>query len=263
MDKEYSLTFLGTGTSTGVPQIGCRCETCLSTDPRDRRLRCSALVRTPLGNTFLIDAGPDFREQILHQGSPELTAALLTHTHYDHVGGIDDLRPYCAHAGEGNFEVFCRPDVARDLRNRIPYCFAENPYPGVPVFHLCEIYDDRPFSIHGDPVVPLPVMHAKLPIVGYRFGPLAYITDCKTMPESTFSLLKGVDTLVINALRHEPHYSHLSLTESLAIIGRVRPRVAYLTHLSHQMGPHARVEPTLPPNVFIAVDGSTVTVPVP
>lgn len=246
------LTFLGTGTSTGVPQIGCHCDTCTSTDPRDNRLRASAMVTTDQGRNLLIDCGPDFRQQILGQESPDLDALLITHSHYDHVGGIDDLRPYCA---GGPFPVYCKADVADDLRNRVPYCFAKHLYPGVPTFDIHEINPDRPFEAGGVSIEPLPVMHARLPIVGFRIGNLAYITDCKTMPAETLEKLKDLDVLVINALRHEEHMSHLNLKQALDVIEIARPRRAYLTHLAHQMGRHAEVEPTLPPGVKIAYDG--------
>lgn len=253
------IHFLGTGTSTGVPVIGCSCPACTSTDPRDRRLRCSALVTTDRGNNLLIDCGPDFRTQILAAGSPPLDALLITHSHYDHVGGIDDLRPYCA--GGRHFPTYCTADVAADLRHRNPWSFAEKLYPGVPTFAIRNVEPGRSFDIGGDTIVPLPVMHARLPIVGYRIGPLAYITDCKTMPEETLGLLRGVDTLVLNALRHREHMSHLSLDQALDIIARVRPRHALLTHISHDMRPTADV--ALPPGVEFASDGMTVLVPAP
>ena len=252
------VTFLGTGTSTGVPQIGCHCDTCTSTDPRDKRLRASALVDTDNGQRLLIDCGPDFRQQILRHGSPELTALLITHSHYDHVGGIDDLRPYCY---PDSFPVYCKADVDHDLRTRMPYSFAKHLYPGVPTFSMHTIDGDRPFQVGPDTVTPLPVMHAKLPIVGFRIGGLSYITDCKTMPDSTLDLLRGTDTLVINALRHEPHMSHLSLDEALAIVRKVGARQTYLTHISHQLGRHAQVSPTLPQGLHLAYDGLTVQVP--
>lgn len=251
------LTFLGTGTSTGVPQIGCRCKACTSRDPKDRRLRASVLVDAD-GHGILIDCGPDLRTQLLYQGSPDIDALLITHSHYDHVGGIDDMRPYCA---GGPFPVYCKADVAGDLRSRVPYCFAEHPYPGVPVFDIHEIDPDRPFRVGDVEVVPLPVMHYRLSIVGFRIGNLAYITDCKTIPSSTIDRLRGVDTLVINALRHAEHMSHINLAQALEIIGEVSPRRAYLTHISHDMGLHADVEPTLPPDVRIAYDGLEITIP--
>lgn len=254
------LTFLGTGTSTGVPQIGCGCEVCTSADPRDKRLRASALLTLDNGANILIDCGPDFRQQILREGSPKLACALITHEHYDHVGGVDDLRPYTHPDG---FDIYCRPDVAEDLRQRVPYCFLQNPYPGVPQLNLREIAPDRPFSIPGvaEEVIPVPVMHWHLPIVGFRIGSFAYITDCKTMPESSFALLEGIDTLVINALRHEPHNSHLSLGEALALIHRIAPRRTFLTHFSHQIGLHRTLERTLPENVFPAFDGLQTEIP--
>lgn len=251
------LVFLGTGTSTGVPQIRCRCSVCTSADARDRRLRASALVTTDSDRNLLIDCGPDFRYQMLREGSPMLDALLVTHSHYDHVGGIDDLRPYCA---DGPFPVYCRKDVATDLRNRIPYCFAEHLYPGVPTFTLHEIDTHTPFKVGPDMITPLPVMHARLPIVGFRIGQLAYITDCKTMPAETLLLLKNLDTLVINALRHEEHMSHLNLQQALDVIKTVKPKRAYLTHLAHQMGMHAQVEATLPTGVHIAYDGMEIEI---
>jgi phosphoribosyl 1,2-cyclic phosphate phosphodiesterase len=251
------LTFLGTGTSTGVPQVGCHCSVCTSPDARDKRLRTSALLHTDNGNNLLIDCGPDFRQQMLNADSPDLTAAIFTHTHYDHVGGVDDMRPYCA---TGRFNVYCRPDVAEDLRNRVPYCFRKNLYPGVPTFNLHDVDDNTPFYVGDDLVTPLPVMHFKMPILGYRIDNLAYITDCKTMPQSTLALMQGVDVLVINALRIEPHMSHLNLAEAIEIINKVQPREAYLTHISHHMGRHADVDPQLPPHVHLAYDGLTITI---
>lgn len=253
----YTITILGSGTSTGVPQIGCQCEVCRSADPKDKRLRASALVTTPRGNRFLIDCGPDFRQQILSAGAPGLDGLLVTHSHYDHVGGIDDLRPYCY---PDSFPVWCEPNVAEDLRNRVPYCFAEHLYPGVPTFNIHELTTLDPFEINGDVIVPLRVMHARLPITGFRFGPLAYVTDCKTMPAETVEKLKGVDTLVINALRHDEHMSHMNLRQALDVIKQTAPRRAVLTHISHQMGPHSRMNPQLPPGVELAYDGQTITV---
>lgn len=251
------LKFLGTGTSTGVPQIMCDCQVCRSEDEHDKRLRASALVSVGSVN-LLIDCGPDFRTQMLRSGSPKLEALLITHSHYDHVGGVDDLRPYCS-LGDG-FPIYCRPDVAEDLRNRVPYCFAEHPYPGVPAFNLYEI-GTKPFKIGDIEIKPLPVLHYKLPIVGYKIGSLAYITDAKTIDDCTIEMMRGVDTLVINALRIKEHISHMSLSQSLDVIARVEPRIAYLTHLSHDMGLHDDVSSRLPENVKIAYDGLSIYIP--
>lgn len=265
------LTFLGTGTSTGVPQIGCQCPTCTSDDPRDKRLRASALVQT--GHTgILIDCGPDFRQQILRAGSPALDALLVTHSHYDHVGGIDDLRPYCnipalRHGTTGPFPVYCSEDVAHDLRTRVPYCFARHLYPGVPTYDIHIIEPYKEFHINRIRILPVTVMHARLPILGFRiYTPdnahsLGYITDCKTLPQQSIDAMRGVDTLIINALRHKPHMSHINLDQALALIQDINPRRAYLTHLSHDMGTHAATAATLPPNVNIATDTLRITLP--
>ncbi|MDE5554482.1 MAG: MBL fold metallo-hydrolase [Muribaculaceae bacterium] len=249
--------FLGTGTSTGVPQIGCNCEVCTSKDPREKRLRASVLVEVRPDCNLLIDCGPDFREQMLRIGSPSLNAVLLTHSHYDHVGGIDDLRPYCY---PDSFPVYCQADVAKDLRERVPYCFREHLYPGVPTFNIHIINPNETFTVDDVQVTPLPVMHARLPIVGFRIGNLAYITDCSEMPRETLEKIKGVDTLVINALRREPHMSHMNLEQALDVIKSATPRQAYLTHLSHGMGLIDDTIPLLPDNVHIATDGMTINI---
>lgn len=250
------LTFLGTGTSTGVPQIGCRCEVCTSSDNREKRLRASAILE--VGNKrLLIDCGPDFRQQIIRVGAPHLDALLITHSHYDHVGGIDDMRPYCY---PDPFPVYCAQDVADDLHQRIPYCFAEKLYPGVPTFDIHIVNPLEDFDVAGIKVTPLPVMHAKLPILGFRIGQFAYITDCLTMPTETLEKISGVDTLVINALRIKPHMSHMNLEQAIDVIKSVKPRQAYLTHISHDMGLMETVSPLLPPGVALAIDGESVII---
>ena len=249
------LTFLGTGTSTGVPQLRCNCPTCVSEDPRDKRLRASVMIETDNGRRLLIDCGPDFREQMLRVASPDLNALLLTHIHYDHVGGIDDLRPWCRHGHD--FDIYCTADVERNLRERLPYCFAEHPYPGVPSFRMCRVEPDRTFTVAGVEITPLPVMHYKLPIVGYRIGRLAYITDAKTIPDSTFDLLKGVDTLVINALRPQEHLSHMNFEQAITAAKRVGARQTYFTHMSHDTPPHSKVQ--LPDGINLAYDGLKLT----
>ncbi len=260
--NKMEVIFLGTGTSTGVPVLRCNCRTCRSTDSRDKRLRASVLICTSVGN-LIIDTGPDFRTQLLRENSPALDAALITHIHYDHVGGIDDLRPYCWDKPNHHFPVYCRDDVAAGLRHNFPYSFEEHPYPGVPVFDLHNV-DEKPFVIKTDKgeieVTPLPVMHGKLPILGYRIGKLAYVTDCSFMPESTRNLIKGVDTLIVNALRPQHHNTHMSIPEALELIRELKPRVAYLTHMSHDTPPHAEAQALLPDNVFFAYDGLKITV---
>lgn len=245
------IHFLGTGTSTGVPQIGCTCEACMSTDSADKRLRASAIVTCDNGASLLIDCGPDFRTQILAAGAPPLDALLITHSHYDHVGGIDDLRPYCK--GGRHFPTYCQTDVADDLRARNPWSFAKKLYPGVPTFAITEVKAGVPFDCAGVEVLPLAVMHGHLPILGYRIGSLGYVTDCSSMPAETVNALRGVDTLVVNALRHEPHPSHFSLREALDVVAAIAPRRTFLTHISHDMGPAASVD--LPLGLSLAGDG--------
>lgn len=260
------LTFLGTGTSTGVPALGCRCRTCTSTDAADRRLRSSVLLRIGQKDTpaLLIDAGPDLRAQLLGAGSPPLGALLVSHIHYDHVGGMDDLRPYCRCFPGGRFPVYCRADVAAGLRHNLPYAFEAERYPGAPGFDLHIVSQGRPFSVNLGPesieVMPVEVMHGSLPILGYRIGNLAYLTDVSAVNDASLDLLAGVDTLVVNALRPQPHPSHFSLEQALEFIAKVAPRRAYLTHISHDMPPAAVVQPRLPQGVFLARDGMVIDV---
>ncbi|MDE6074684.1 MAG: MBL fold metallo-hydrolase [Muribaculaceae bacterium] len=252
------LTFLGTGTSTGVPSLNCDCPVCMSTDPHDRRMRSSALLETD-GQTLLIDCGPDFYHQMLaYHRFGQIEAALITHTHYDHLGGVDDLRPYCNHR---KFPIYCQPNVAEDLRNRVPYCFVENPYPGVPTFNIHYVEPMEKFNIGPTEILPVPVMHGKLLIVGYIFNHrLGYITDAKTLPDETVAALMGVDTLIINALRIKGHHSHMNLSQALDVIKTINPCRAYLIHMSHDIGFHAEVSAQLPDNVSIAYDGLTIEI---
>lgn len=256
------LTFLGTGTSTGVPSPLCRCAVCRSRDPRDKRLRASALLHAPGGN-ILIDCGPDFRHQAMRAGLGHVEAVLLTHSHYDHVGGVDDLRAYCRvyadRHGGAPLPVYCTADVADDLRQRVPYCFGDNPYPGVPRLEL-RVIDREPFQVCGLEVTPLPVVHNK-EIRGYLLGRgLAYVTDCKVMPEATKEMVRGVPALVLNALREREHPTHLNLAQSLGVIKETAPGHAYLTHMSDGIGLHEQVQRRLPANVTLAWDGMTTEV---
>ena len=244
------VRILGSGTSTGVPQIGCTCPVCTSADPKDNRLRASAIVETEDAR-ILIDCGPDFRAQVLHLPFEKIDGVLITHEHYDHVGGLDDLRPFCRF---GAVPIYAEEYVARALRLRMPYCFVDHRYPGVPDIPLQEIEVGHAFSIHHMEVVPLRVMHGRLPILGYRIGRLAYLTDFKTIGDAEVEKLRGVEVLVVNALRFTEHYSHFNVAEALALIARVAPREAYLTHMSHDIGLHAVTEPTLPRGVHMAYD---------
>lgn len=249
------IEFLGTGTSTGVPCLRCKCPVCMSDDPRDKRLRTSAIVRYQ-GARILIDCGPDFRTQMLRASDDNLDAVLLTHIHFDHVAGLDDLRAYCF---EKPFPLYARVDVLNALHRRIPYCFEPDPYPGVPRFEE-HIIGDKPFLVEGVRVVPIPVMHYKLPIIGFRIGPLAYITDAKTISDDVIDGLMNVPLLVINSLRPGEHLSHMCLNETLAVIDRVKPGKAYLIHMSDRMGLHAASSSILPQGVELAYDGLIVKV---
>lgn len=245
------IEFIGTGTSTGVPQIGCECATCRSIDKKDKRFRTSAIVRSAETN-ILIDCGPDFRMQMLNVSDKKLDALLVTHSHYDHVGGLDDLRPYCF---DGPFHVYAQKNVIEDIKNRLPYCFKEKLYPGVPTFKMFETSFSESFYVGDILVQPLPIWHYKLLINGYKIGDLAYITDAKTIDDKVIDQLRGTKLLVINALRTKPHLSHLSLSECLTIVQKIKPKKTYLIHISHDMGLHSDIAKILPDNVYLAYDG--------
>jgi len=247
------ITFLGTGTSCGVPFIGCDCEVCTSTDSHDKRLRCSALIEVD-GKNILMDCGPDFRQQMLGVPFRKLDGVLISHEHYDHVGGLDDLRPYMMF---GEVNVYAEDFCATHLEERIPYCFTpkEKRYPGVPAINLIRIEPHHPFDIDGVGVMPIRVMHGKLPILGFRIGDVAYITDMKTIDDSEYPYLEGVKTLVVNALRHKEHGSHQTVEDAIRFSQRVGAKSTYLIHMSHDVGLHAEEECKLPEGFHYAYDG--------
>lgn len=249
------LTFLGTGTSCGVPVIGCQCEVCQSADPHDQRTRCSVLVETD-ETRLLIDCGPDFRQQILPMPFRKIDGILITHSHYDHVGGMDDIRPYCQF---GEINVYADPVARKGMLEMLPYCFAEKRYPGVPAIGLHEIHKHDPFRIGDLDIMPIEVMHGKLPILGYRIGKLAYITDMKTIEESEYPYLEGTELLVVNALRFtKPHHSHQLVDDALAFAHRVGAKQTLLIHVCHDIGLHESVNRLLPEGVQLAYDGQEV-----
>lgn len=258
------LTFLGTGTSQGVPVIGCRCEVCTSTDRRDARLRTSAMVETQ-GVRLVIDAGPDFRCQMLRTGVRHIDAILLTHEHKDHIGGLDDVRAF-------NFvdypptihrvDIYAAPRTLQCVRKDFDYAFAQDKYRGVPEIELHEIDTGRAFAVGGVRIVSVSGRHSeRFSVTGYRIGPLGYLTDFKTIEDAEVEKLRGVEVLVVNALRFERHPSHFSVAEALELIRRVGPREAYLTHMSHEIGLHALTDPTLPAGVHLAYDRLEIEIP--
>lgn len=249
------LTFLGTGTSCGVPVIGCQCEVCQSTDPKDKRTRCSVLVETTQ-TRLLIDCGPDFRQQILPQPFRKIDGILITHSHYDHMGGMDDIRPYCQF---GEINVYADPIARASMLQMLPYCFAANRYPGVPAIGLHEIHPHEPLQIGDFQIMPFEVMHGKLPILGYRIGPLTYITDMKTIGESEMSYLEGTKLLVVNALRFDnPHHSHQLVDDAVAFARKVGASRTLLIHVCHDIGLHEDVNRILPDGIELAYDGQEI-----
>ena len=246
------LTFLGTGTSQGVPMIGCGCEVCKSTDPRDKRLRASVLVEHE-GQKILVDAGPDFRYQMLRAGICSLDAILLTHNHKDHTGGLDDIRAFNYHEKKAT-QIYCEKYVEDSLRQEYSYAFAEVKYPGAPEWNV-HIIDEKPFSINGVEIIPIRGKHFKLPVLGYRFGNIAYCTDMNHISEEEYSKLQGLDHFIINCVRRGRHISHYSLEQAIEVAGKVGAEHSWLTHLSHQLPQHQVLLDTLPAGIRPAYDG--------
>lgn len=243
---------MGTGTSNGVPMLGCDCEVCRSRDERDRRWRSAALVETS-STRVLIDCGPDVRMQLMPLEFRKIDGVILTHEHYDHVGGLDDLRPYCVH---GDIDIYANAATVKAVRHNFPYCFASQLYPGVPRLQLHAIPKHRLLRIGDIDIVPFEVMHAQLPILGFRIGSMAYITDMKTIAPAELPFLEGVDTLVVNALRwKESHHSHMIIPEAIEFARSVGVRRTYFTHLSHRVGLHVESALRLPRGMQLAYDG--------
>ena len=251
------ITFLGTGTSCGVPVIGCQCSVCQSTDKKDKRLRCSIMVETEQ-TRVLVDAGPDFRQQILPQPFRKIDGILVTHAHYDHVGGMDDIRPYCQF---GEMNVYADALAKKGMLEMLPYCFAENRYPGVPQIGLHEISAGHLLKIGDISVMPIRIMHGELPILGFRFGRFAYITDMKSIDDDQLPLLDGVEVLCVNALRfNKPHHSHQLVDDAVMFAKRVGAKRTLLTHVCHDIGLHEEVNKQLPEGVELAFDGQVLDI---
>ena len=288
------LTFLGTGTSQGVPIIACQCRVCKSTDPRDKRYRSSALFRHN-GLTILIDAGPDFRSQMLAHDVRHLDAILITHAHKDHTGGLDDVRSF-NYIDKKAAEIYCEPGVLEALKNDYAYAFAEHKYPGAPEWHM-HLIDERPFRIdqrnsegqlewvhdvgyfyrqadgslspsdnavqeapHDNPdIIPIRGYHDQLPVLGFRMGNIAYITDMSKLPQSELPKLEGLEHLTLNTVGYHPHHSHFSLEEAIALSQRIGARHTWLTHLSHAFPPYEEFCKQLPEGILPAYDGLTIT----
>lgn len=250
--------FTGTGTSQGIPVIGCTCPVCCSADPRDNRLRTAALIEWD-GGIIAIDTGPDFRQQILRSGITHLDGVLMTHEHNDHMAGMDDIRPFYFRRGQ-DFPFYATSHVQHEIRKRFDYFFDADPYPGVPRIHFHEIKPYQHFWINGLEIMPVLIDHGRLDVMGYRIDNFCYITDAKRIPPETMAHLEGVNVLVLNALRHTEHYSHLCLNEAIEIGDKLGVERLYLTHMSHEMGLHEEEQQKLPPGVNFAHDGLVIQV---
>lgn len=252
------IYFLGTGTSQGIPVIGSNHSVCKSTDFKDKRLRVSVWVSWE-DHSFVIDCGPDFRQQMLTSNCQKVDGILFTHEHADHTAGLDDIRPF--NFKQGEIPIYAHQRVIDNLKSRFGYIFeTKNRYPGAPSVKTIEVVNNQPFSIGNKKAIPVNVMHGDLQVFGYRIDDFAYLTDVKTIEKSEIEKLKGLKVLVVNALREEPHNTHFNLEEALDFIALVQPEKTYLTHISHILGFHEEVQKKLPENVFLAYDNLEITI---
>ena len=250
------FTFLGTGTSQGVPMIGCRCKVCTSSDPHDARLRTSLMIEEG-DSRIVIDSGPDFRQQMLRTAVQSLDAIVFTHEHKDHIAGLDDVRAF-NYLQQRPMDVYATEQVQVALNREFHYIFNGDNYPGIPKINLHEIHEAA-FEVAGIRFIPIPVMHMRLPVLGFKVGGFSYITDANYIPDASKELIRNSDVLVLNALRNEKHISHFNLNEALEMIEELQPKQAYLTHISHQLGLQKEIDEILPAHVKCAFDGLTVT----
>ena len=252
------VTILGSGTSQGVPVIACDCAVCLSKDSKDKRLRASILFNID-GKNFVVDAGPDFRTQLLRENVQQLSGILFTHEHKDHIAGLDDVRAF-NYKQNRPMDVYCNAAVEQALKREFYYIFENANYPGVPKITLNNITKNRFELNNGVEVQPIEVMHYKMPVLGFRLGDFTYITDAKTISEEEVLKVLGTKILIVNALHLSPHISHFNLEEALEFIAHINPEKAYITHISHLFGTHQQIEKLLPPNVFAAYDGMKIKI---
>lgn len=255
--NKIKVTFLGTGTSSGIPLLACKCETCLSTDVKDKRLRSSIFIEHQ-GKKILVDIGPDFRQQMLKENIDWIDAILITHSHNDHVAGLDEIRAY-NFAMNKSMNVYTNQIAEMELKSHFDYIFNDSKYPGIADVNIHRI-DKKAFQVEGIEIIPIEVIHGKLPITAFRIGDFAYVTDIKSISDEEFEKLKGVRTLVVSALRHEEHFSHFTYQEAIDFIEKLQVEKAYFNHLSHRFEKHEELEKILPKNVSIAYDGLKILV---
>lgn len=248
-----TITFLGTGTSGGIPVLTCGCRVCRSLDFRDKRLRVSVWIEVK-GKSFVIDTGPDFRQQALRERIPNIDAVIYTHEHKDHTAGLDDVRPYNYLQGIKHLNIYGHTRVLNQLKCEFAYAFSEYKYPGVPLIS-CQEIENQSFTIEGVIFTPIEVMHHKLPVFGFRTGDFTYITDVNFISDSELEKAYGTKVLVLGALQREPHISHFTLSQAIEVAQKVGAEMTYFTHISHKMGLHAEVNDELPPNIRLAYDG--------